>query len=186
MQFAAAVFAGIAWMRITMGSPRIRQIVYAVIAIFIIIIEYRISATGPYHFDSRITAFYSWLNNQTRVSVILELPIGNHLPVYPQYNREVGLDSKYLLYAELHTKKLVNGLSSFEIPEAQRLGDILTIRFPTADKLAILKSMGVNLIVIHLEEYTDREAGEQVISGLKELGVPEIYNSEPIHAFLIL
>jgi hypothetical protein len=46
--------------------------------------------------------------------------------------------------------------------------------------------MGVNLIVIHLEEYTDREAGEQVISGLKELGVPEIYNSEPIHAFLIL
>lgn len=184
-QFSLLISVGFAWAHITGRLPVKRQILYTVLAVFLLIIEYRITPIGPYRFDSGVTAFYSWLNTQNAVSVVLELPIGNFLPIYPSYNRPVSLDSIYLLYAELHNKKLVNGLSSFQSPASQRLGDILTIHFPTADKITYLKKLGVNLIIVHLEEYPDTSVGESVVSGLRDLGLKEVYGTGPVHAFLI-
>lgn len=151
--------------------------------IFFISLEYQHKLVPPFEGKGEVKNFYQWLDKQNQTNVILELPIANELVNYPNLFRSYFDDSRYLLYALDHKKKLINGNAAYNPPQRTALGQSLTINFPTQDKLEQLKKMGVDAIIVHKEEYQDQKMAEEVIGKLRSLNLEEIYTSDFISAF---
>ncbi|MBI4035111.1 MAG: hypothetical protein HY381_01785, partial [Candidatus Chisholmbacteria bacterium] len=152
--------------------------------LMVMIAEYRnVDWVKPFEISAEIKQFYSWLNQQAEVKVIVELPIANDLTNSSGWERSSYDDGQYLLYATLHNKALVNGHHSFIPGEVLRLGTRLTANFPTREKVDELRQMGVGVITVHEEEFADRRVGEKVINELRELGIEEAYNQGGLHGF---
>jgi len=87
---------------------------------------------------------------------------GKILAEFPMYLWDMGTDfvaneDRRLIYQAQHDKKLYNGISGF-MPE-ERVADIhLHYKlFPQPESLEVLKSAGVDLVLIHFAEYEDLE-----------------------------
>lgn len=154
------------------------------IVLLLLAVEYRqVGWVKPFEIKPEIRQFYSWLDKQEEVKVMVELPIANDLNNSPSFERSAYDDGQYLLYALGHDKKLVNGHHSFIPEDAYVLGRELTTRFPTEEKIRRLRSLGVDMVVVHREEYRQPQVGEAVLTGLRELGLLEVYGGETISAF---
>ncbi|MBI2039470.1 hypothetical protein HYT18_00130 [Candidatus Microgenomates bacterium] len=153
--------------------------------VFLISLEYQHSLLPVFKVNPEVKSFYQWLDKQPQINVILELPIANELSNYPSINRSYFDDSKYLLYALGHKKKLINGNAAYNPPQRTLLGQSLTINFPTKDKINQLKSMKVDAIIVHKDEYINSQTGEELIRKLKESNLKEIYTGELVSAFKI-
>ena len=153
--------------------------------VFLISLEYQHNLVPPLEIKPEVKSFYQWLDKQPQINVILELPIANELSNYPALFRSYFDDSKYLLYALDHDKRLINGNAAYNPPQRTELGRSLTINFPTQNKLDQLKKMGVDAIIVHKDEYKDFQTGEELIRKLKESNLKEIYTGELVSAFKI-
>lgn len=175
---AIGVLAALGWAQINRG----RIFLFAVL-VAIAIEYYQTDWVKPFTIPQEVRQFYSWLNTQDQVKAIVELPIANDLVNSPNFERSFYDDGQYLLYALWHDKALVNGHHSFIPAEIAATGRKLTIDFPTAEKLDALRQTGVDLIIVHREEYRNAEVGERVIEKLNDLNVPMTYDGDPIKAF---
>lgn len=159
--------------------------IYAVIMVLMLLTaEFSFQLPRPVVIDPGITQFYSWLRRQPTVHVIVELPMVNNLPDV-NLVRSPSMDTQYLLYGIYHDKYIVNGYNSF-IPQGLiDFGNQLSINFPTEVKLQTLRSMGVDTVIIHLEEYRNPLVGKDLVSKLQQLNLKQIYSSGSIHAFAL-
>lgn len=114
--------------------------------------------------------FYAILNNQKDIQMILDLPIAK--------------DAYYLFWAAtLHSKKLFNGYSSFLPEEYDRKAVLISIDFPTAAKLALLKKWKVDGIVLHRNEFNKQEEFYKIKEELLKLNVPMIAATDNLALF---
>lgn len=155
------------------------------LSLFLLIsLEYQHNLAPPFEIKDETKSFYQWLDQQPQIDVILELPIANELIEHPQLLRSYFDDSKYLLYALDHQKKLINGNGSYNPLERTLLGQSLSINFPSPNKLEQLKEMGVDAIIVHQDEYKNPPIGK-IISEKLRMILKEVYKSENIEAFLL-
>jgi hypothetical protein len=92
---------------------------------------------------------YNWLKNQ-HASAVIELPIYTWSGG-PQTKQEVYR----MLYSLDHKKNLVNGYSGYFPEDYNQLVGLLTSDFPNPNTVSILKSMGVNYLILHKKEYNE-------------------------------
>lgn len=151
--------------------------------IFLISLEYQHNLAKPFIVKPEIKQAYQWLDGQDEIEVILELPIANELLSYPNLFRSYFDDSKYLVYALYHTKKLINGNAAFNPPERTALGQFLTINFPTQSKLDQLENMGADAVIVHREEYADAKTADETVRELRRFKLKETYTSNNIIVF---
>lgn len=164
-------------------SMRIGRL-FGLCLILLLVLEYSNKPLDFYQVIPEQRSFYSKLNKEQDINVILDLPIGNNiLPGNPKA-RSITDDGHYLLYATIfHHKKLFNGYSG-SFPEGYYDKALsLTFNFPTKQKLQSLKESGVDGIVLHKEEFNDANQFEVVKRSLISLKVPLIYSSENLALF---
>lgn len=104
---------------------------------------------------------YYFIKNLPQDSVISEFPIYNW-NTYPLLNSENFRE----YYGTLSFRKTINGASGFSPPPWQIKINYLVNNFPNSDSIKLLKSGGVNYIIVHSWEY-DRlhGAGYEVSPG---------------------
>src|SRR3989344_3744372 len=148
---AIALLSAFAWLNLGKKFKK-RALLFLILALTLITLEYRQQLYTGYLIPRETLSFYSWLKDQKEIKIILELPFANDFEGTP-YDRS-GLDeSIYLLYALYHDKYLLNGHHSFIPLEADKLGKLLAVGFPTQENLNLLKNLGVDLIIVHKNEY---------------------------------
>ncbi len=110
---------------------------------------------------------YATFEQRKDIQVILEYPIGNMISyAFPQARAE-DLDAQYLLYGALfHNKTLFNGYSGFFPAEYYRRANMLSVNFPSEDKLIQVKQWGVDAIILHRDEFLDASRYDVVRNGL--------------------
>lgn len=159
-------------------------LVILVITIILISLEYQSNIPNFYEVPPNINNFYLFLNSRKDIKVILELPITNSL-TFQNYSRGALDDTIYLLYALKHDKFMINGYHGFIPEETNALRNRLSINFPTLNKLKDLKKLGVDAIIVHSDEYIDKQIAKEVVNKLQSLGAKEFYSDDPIYAFLV-
>lgn len=164
-------------------TPRLAQAL-AIFIILIILVEYWNKPLQFAEISSETTQAYSFLNSQSQIRVILEYPMFNRLPPnHPNFRLE-DLDTHYLLYASIfHNKKLLNGVGTFYPEQYQERTFLLSLNFPTKERLIVLKNWEVDAIFLHKEEFNKIEQFERVKKDLLSLNVPLIYSSANLSLF---
>lgn len=148
-----------------------RKILVTVI-IFLVSIEYLNKPLDFQTFTPQDISFYQKLQIDLRIKVILDYPIGNNLDDRIEGSRPVYLDGFYLLLAStLHNKILFNGYNGFIPTEYYQRTEILSVNFPTVNKLEQLKKWGVDAIVLHKDQFQDPHQFETIKTRLGVLGL---------------
>lgn len=173
-----AVILGFAWQRISKNIPFAKS--FFLLIILLISLEYSHNIGQPFHENLEVKKFYSWLNEQKEVKVILEVPMFNFIPGSRPSQVSLYHDTEYLFYALYHQKKLVNGFNSFIPDDVLEFGDFLTFNFPSEDHIAVFKKTGIDTIIIHRNEFEDRGILQSIIDKFEVLGVKQIYNDQNI------
>lgn len=91
----------------------------------------------------------SWLKAQPGEGAVVELPI---LPNDGLFQRPRFDDSVYLLRSTTHWKPLVNGYAGTEPPAYARVREVMK-EFPSAESIALLRSMEVRHVLVHLRGF---------------------------------
>ena len=91
---------------------------------------------------------YSWLLTTPKQTVIIEMPIYNWNVAFYS-SREFWRE----YYSTVHFRKTVNGASGFSPPPWQELVNYLLFDFPSDESISKLKNIGVNIIIVHKNEY---------------------------------
>lgn len=179
--FASSILAAYVWKSV--GKFRFRRLLF-IFVIAALCFEYRYDFGRPMAVPQPVQQFYRTLNGRKDVHVLLELPMGNGYSTQnPVLDRDFMADSKYLLFALYHNKILLNGYSGFIPPDWFLLGRTLALDFPTKEKIIQLEHIGVDTVVVHLDEYADVRIGAKVLSGLRSIGLTEIGHTKEIFAF---
>jgi hypothetical protein len=114
---------------------------------------------------------YDWLKNQPGM-VVIELPIFRWGSDSFSKN-----ETHRMLYQTLHGKTLVNGYSGFSPPEWEDLVARLQKDFPSPVMLNELKTLGVNYVIVHQDEYL-KWRGETVklnLTPIYDLNQTQVY-----------
>ncbi|CAN5306464.1 hypothetical protein BH10PAT1_BH10PAT1_2900 [soil metagenome] len=157
--------------------------VFALIAIFFVILEYSSVPWKYVPIPNNIVNYYSFIQNNPNIKVIIELPIGNLFTPISASNNQF-IDTSYMLYeSQLHDKKMLNGYSSYTPDAYIPRVEYLSINFPTPSKLDQLKKWGVDAISLHREGFVYPEDFDQIESRLNSLGLKEIYKSDGLALF---
>lgn len=77
---------------------------------------------------------------------------------------EVTAESYRLMYQNYHQKKMYNGASGFTPPSRLTEWPIMTARFPDPEMLNLLKQQQVELVIIHLAEYQNLFAKQDILN----------------------
>jgi heme/copper-type cytochrome/quinol oxidase subunit 4 len=91
---------------------------------------------------------YSYLSETPKSTIIIEMPIFNW-NVNPYVNQEWWRE----YYSTVHFRRTVNGASGFSPFPWQDLVNFLLSEFPSDKSINKLKEIGVNLIIVHKNEY---------------------------------
>lgn len=156
-----------------------------IIIIFIIVIILEYSST-PWQFrpiPEDLRQFYSVLEKQKDVDVLLELPIGN---LFSRIGLSRGqfVETSYMLYgATLHNKKLINGYSSYTPVQYPARVEYLSVNFPTTLKLKTLQKWGVGAIAMHKREFQFGDEYDSIKLKLESLGVEKLYETSTLVLF---
>ncbi len=177
--FFGALLAGAFIARKSKSMAGRSVVVLGCLLVIGLLVEYR---TVPLDFVSIPQSqqqLYEAINARTDIGVILEYPIGNLIDIsYPQARPE-DYDARYLLWATLlHDKALFNGYSGFLPPEYYRRADMLSINFPTEEKIRQLQAWGVHAIVVHRSEFRQPLMYDDMVSMMRRRGVPLLVENE--------
>ena len=149
-----------------------------------LLVEYSIK---PYEFlpiDVQTRSFYEKVR-ESGTKVLVDLPLGNRLPPGAPGSRLEDLDARYLLWSLYHGKPLLNGYSGY-MPESYLRGNAsLSVRFPTGDKVNMLRETGVDGIISHKDEWEDPRSFDDVSQGLEELGARLQFQTESLRYYQI-
>lgn len=116
--------------------------------IFLVILEFNFPVKYyPVVQKKDFPKVYSWLATTPKQTVIIEMPIYNWNNSYA--SREFWRE----YYSTAHFRKTVNGASGFSPPPWQKLVNYLLFNFPSDASIGKLKSIGVDLIIVHKKEY---------------------------------
>jgi len=96
-----------------------------------------------------VPAIYLWLEAQSGVDPVVELPI---LPNDGLFQRPRFDDSVYLLRSTAHWKPLLNGYAGTEPAGYAKVREAMK-DFPSDESLALLRSMGVRHVLLHLRGF---------------------------------
>lgn len=173
--FAYFFLAWIAGLTVARLAPKHHAGIIGVILVGLVLVEYWNKPLDFLTIDPSTRSLYQSLNERQDIRVLLEYPIGNLISYdYPQARAE-DLDARYLLYATiLHTKTLLNGYSGFLPAEYYRRANLLSVHFPTDEKLRLLRAWGVDAILLHRDEFRDPSLYEAVREGMLARRVPLI------------
>jgi hypothetical protein len=149
-----SVLAGFALSWLLEGRGRLRNRRWAAAAIAIFFVAE--STALPYSFTTfrdQPPDVYRWLAAEAEPGPIVELPF-------------LVLDTRYMFWARHHGfRATLNGDSGFVPPSHQWL-KILFLRFPSTDSVALLQSVGVRYVVLHLGAFRER-ALLRLLNGLE-------------------
>lgn len=155
----------------------------SILIIFLVIIEY---SSTPWKFNpiaDNVKNFYMALESRKDIKVILELPMGN---LYSRigFAGNQFVEANYMFFAStLHSKKLLNGYSSYAPPQYAVRIEYLTVNFPNTVKLEKLKSWGVDAIAIHKEYFYTQSEYDRLKKQIEELNVSKITEQETLVLF---
>lgn len=167
---------------ITSRKSRIGKIL-PVLILFLVLAEYW---NHPFQFLTVSPArmdFYSKLNAQKNIHIILDVPVGDAMLgsgiVRPEY-----LDSHYMLWATIaHNKVLLGGYEGFmPLGYYVRMRDI-SIGFPSPETISEIRQWGADAIVLHEDEYIHPTDYHLAKVKLSALGVPMIEESDGLALF---
>ncbi len=110
-----------------------------------------------------VPPLYLWLKDQPGNQAVVELPI---LPNDGLFQRPRFDDSVYLLRSTTHWKPLVNGYAGIEPAAYGKVREAVK-DFPTDESIALLRSMGVRHVLVHLRGFgpNRRQAIEERLPG---------------------
>jgi hypothetical protein len=166
-----------------------KQILLGSLLIGLILIEYWVV---PYQFTSiskENKRFYSFLKDQDSIKVIVDLPIGNRVENINDNPKDQSLrmeevDSHYLFWQMWHGKKLLNGYSSY-LPDVYKERARIITKSPTEEKLRLLRSCGVDAIVLHKDEFNIPGEYDKIKSNLISLKIPLMTSTDNLSLFNI-
>lgn len=182
--FFLSLIASLTAKEILQRLPRKLGYFLMVSIILILLAEYWVKPIQFADIPPQLPDVYSLLNSQDHIKVILEYPIGNDLPSDHPYSMLHELNTHYLLYASMfHDKKLLNGFGTFFPPKYKERTIFLTLNFPTRNKLKEIKSLGVDAIILHREEFRQPQDYDVVETKLVSLKLPIIYSTENLALF---
>lgn len=158
-------------------------LVISLALIGLVTLEY---SSTPWRFEAipkQTRDFYTTLNKQKDVDVILEIPMGNLFSrIGLAHNQFV--ETKYMLFAStLHDRKLFNGYSSYTPPEYAARIEYLSVNFPNPLKLEKLRQWGVDAIIMHKNEFYTQEEYERMKRELEFFGASKIEEKENLVLF---
>lgn len=158
---------------ITQKVSRNKGIVIGAALLILVLFEYWNKPLAFYQSDLETERFYETLSQRKDIDVVLDLPIGNLIPyTFPQ-SRAEDLDAHYLLYAAMyHRKNLFNGYIGFLPQRYYERAGILSINFPTNQKLIELRRWGVDGIILHREEFNDKGEYDRIKKALEAKKLP--------------
>lgn len=119
---------------------------------------------------------YQWLAKQPDAVVVAEIPFRPELTFEPMElqlmhtyaetrdNNGYALETYRVYFSYFHKKRILNGYSSY-FPQVYQDHATMLANFPTADAMGKLQKEGVRYIVVHGNQYTDRN-GADVLSEL--------------------
>ncbi len=125
-----------------------KQIIIYASLLFLVISELSPITLYPVTQKKDFPPVYSWLNTTPRDTVIIELPIYN-------WNNErfTGREIWRQYYGTEHFRRTSNGYTGFSPPPWQKFVTRTTLNFPDNKTLNELKSMGINIIIVHKKEF---------------------------------
>lgn len=175
--------AGLTLAKISQKLTSKKALILSLSLITLVTLEY---SSRPWRYQAipeNIKSFYAVLENQNDLKVILELPMGNLFSrIGLAHNQFV--ETSYMLYAStLHSKKLLNGYSSYTPPAYARRIEYLTVNFPTLAKLRQLKTWGVEAICLHKDEFYTQSEYDRIKKELEDLDLPKLTEQEKLVAF---
>jgi hypothetical protein len=157
----------------------------SLIIIALVTIEY---SSVPWKFtpiSAEIKNYYSKLQSEKDINVILELPMGN-LFGGESFARNQFVETQYMLFTSvLNNKKLLNGYSSYTPPGYPERVMYLTINFPNKPKLKQLKLWGVDAISLHKNEFLNASTYNRIKNELEKLKVEKIEETPSLALFKI-
>lgn len=125
-----------------------KQIIIYASLLFLIISELNPITLYPVIQTEDFPPVYSWLNNTPRNSAIIEMPIYNW-----NNGSFTGREIWRQYYSTLHFRRTANGYTGFSPPPWQKFVTRTTLNFPDNKTLKELKSMGINIIIVHKKEF---------------------------------
>jgi hypothetical protein len=110
--------------------------------------------------NTQVPPIYTVIKNRPE-QVLAELPayIWSQQP-------EVTAESYRLLYQSYHHKKLYNGASGFTPPQRLSEWPAVTAEFPSSTAVKILADQGIDLVLIHFDEYQHLFDQQQILNNL--------------------
>lgn len=144
-----AVCSVVVLSRLLKGLSKLRRNVIAVVLSILVIGEFHY----PMHFENvpQTKSFpraYEYLRALPKNTKIVEMPIYNW-NMFPYSSIEL----KRVYFSTYHKKTMINGASGFSPPPWQEMVRELFVSFPSEESLRKLKSLGVEYIVVHKDEY---------------------------------
>lgn len=152
-----------------LGLDRVRRTGWRVALLALALIEATVAPLNVVAADrcidasEPVPAIYLWLEARPGNDPVIELPI---LPNDGLFQRPRFDDSVYLLRSTRHWKPLVNGYAGTEPQQYGRVRDAMK-DFPSDESLALLRSMGVRHVLLHLRGFgpNRRQAIEERLPG---------------------
>jgi len=182
--FALAILAAFVWPRIqkrVRGAAGRRALLFFII--FLLCVEYRYDFGAFTDIPSDVKALYRTLDQMRDIQTIIEVPMVNGTVGSFFIGRSDIEDAIYLYYAIYHHKYLVNGYGGYIPPVFHKIGRSVDSEFPSKEKLAELKKLGVDAVVVHLDEYAYPSYGAVAVQGFQKLGIPEIARTDTIRVY---
>jgi hypothetical protein len=171
--FFVAAIVGCSWGEIEKSIRERRIWMLRLAVIVLLLLEYGIWSTDFTVIDRQTMQLFKTLRMQRNIHVIVDLPAANDLfPSAP--GRGMDDDGRYLLWAIFHGKTLLEGNSGIVPPTYFQRMDMLSVNFPTQQKLEQLRVWGVDGILVHTGEYPTPSMAQLTVKGLDSLGVPRI------------
>jgi len=177
---ALSVLAGMGFDRIAArASQQLRAIAFVVLA-GLLLGEYSSYPFRGVAYSVEVPAIDRWLDTQPKPFVVAELPVpspGN----LGELERE---QTRSMLHSMAHWQKTIHGYSGIRRPFHEQLYLDLTA-FPDPASINSLRSVGVNHVVVHTDDYGDRwPQVEALIASTPELRLERVEGAGRVYSLL--
>jgi hypothetical protein len=151
---------------------------------FLIILEYWNKPVRYYSVNSDTLNFYKNLSGAQNIKSIVNLPIGMVIEISNRLIATRSVDPMYILEAAVyHNKNIVNGYAGYIPPDYGQKILILNNGFPSPEKIVQLRKWKIDAVVLHKDLFQYPQIYEDIRSHLKNLGIPEIAQTDTLSLF---
>jgi hypothetical protein len=145
---ALSVLAGFGFDRIVARASRPVRTLATVIMTILLLSEYSTYPLASVPYAVNVPAVDRWLDSQPKPFVVAEVPV----PSPGNLGALERQQTQSMLHATAHWQKTIHGYSGIRRPFHEQLYLDLNA-FPDEKSMASLRSVGVNYVVVHTEEY---------------------------------